>query len=147
MKIKLVLFISTLIFSSLFFTLAGCTGVSGKGKVSTNAITSSQPEDSISRIITIKKGEKVTLDSPDKFIQLWILINYEQKKWLSELSNSSESEDKIFKAIEAKRKDFFESYGITEKKFTSYSKTHYKEITEFMENNPDYKKAYEDSLQ
>lgn len=104
-------------------------------------------------LITIKKGEKLVLDSPKKFVELWILYNLEQKKWFQEIANNTnistneEGEAKMAEFLEEKKKEFYQSFGITEKDFVNYSMNNIKKIQAFLEENPEYKKAYEKSME
>ena len=141
------------LFSFKFFTLSAfmivfMLSLSGcvKKEVSKSSSESSSSANSTGGIITIKKGDKVILDSPEKFVQIWILFYYEQKKWPDELKNNPDTNIVPEVFFDKKKKEFYQSYGLTEESFTKYSENHFKEIETFLEKNPDYKKAYEDSL-
>lgn len=92
-------------------------------------------------------GEKVVLNSVENYFQVYLLYSYEMKKSfdeLSKISNSNEAQENDY--LTAKRKKFYESLGLTEDEFNQYSTDHADEIQSFLEKNPAYKKAYEDSL-
>ncbi len=146
-------FIPLVLFSSLFFY--NCGGCTHTVQNTTNAVNASvsNTQNDVYSVITIQKGSKIELDSLEKFVQLCILFNLEQKKWMREVarntsnkSTNSEPDDSILKSVEVKRKDFYKSFGITEREFTRYSNSHSKEFIEFLEKNPAYKKAYEESI-
>lgn len=119
---------------------------------STGNATNENVQSKISSLITLKKGDKVELNSPEKFVQIYILFNLEQKKWLNELSantNTSPNVDTEAYATQylaEKRVEFFKSFNLTEEQFTEYSANHFKDIDAFLEKNSDYKQAYEDSI-
>ena len=110
---------------------------------------------SITNLITLKPGEKLILDSPKKFVELWILFNLSQRKWLEDISTQTNItmdtnvniEDYTTKLLEEKRKEFYKNFGITEEDFTQYSMKNWKKIQEFLDKNPEYKKAYEKSVE
>ena len=151
----------TFLFASLFIYKCG-KGSSGENSRSsseagTNSISASSAStnaDVFSDIITIRKGTKVVLDNSDKCIQILILFNIEQKKWFRELAESvgtnntnAVSDEKSTAFLEEKKKEFYQSYGLTEKDLIQYNKIHNKEIIDFMDKNPRYKQAYDQSLQ
>ncbi len=124
----------------------------GSNSQVTNSFITNEAED-LSDIITIHKGTTVVLDSPDKCLQLMILVNIEQQKWLKELAENtgpkntnSDQDEALAKYLEQKRQEFYKSYGLTEKDLIQYNKNHSKEIIDFMEKNPKYKKAYEQTM-
>jgi len=125
---------------------------SKKEKTNETGRSSSKDVGAITNLITIQKGTKLTLDSPKKFVELWILYNIEQKKWFEEIANDQNiatNEDKeaaIADILEEKKKQFYSSFGITERDFVNYSMNNMKKIQAFLEENPEYKKAYEKSM-
>ncbi|MEJ5285016.1 MAG: hypothetical protein ACP5Q5_09040 [Brevinematia bacterium] len=129
------------------FTGFSCT------KKGDNTSQSSSSSSGFEELITIKKGEKLVLDSPKKFVELWILYNLEQKKWFQEIANNTnistneEGEAKMAEFLEEKKKEFYQSFGITEKDFVNYSMNNIKKIQTFLEENPEYKRAYEKSME
>ncbi len=140
-RISLLLLVLVLVFSC------------GKGGGNSSKSSSSDALSDIRSLISIKQGEKLVIDSPKKFVELWILYNLEQKKWFQEIANNSnistneEGEEKMAEFLEEKKKEFYQSFGITEKDFVNYSMNHMKEIQSFLEENPQYKKAYEKSME
>ena len=95
-------------------------------------------------IVKIKIGDKVNLNSPAVFIQVGILYNVELNKWLNELSTQSTNVvEEVYLA--KKREAFYKSLGITEEQFAQYNINHYDAINNFLEQNPDYKSAYDES--
>ncbi|MGC8765383.1 MAG: hypothetical protein ACP5QT_05810 [Brevinematia bacterium] len=149
---KLSLKLSIFLIISLLFELA-CTCVKKEG-VSQSSSTGSKDVSNITSLITIQKGTKLILDSPKKFVELWILYNLEQKKWFEEISkstnlstNNEERENEIANILEEKKKEFYQSFGITEKDFVNYSMNNMKKIQAFLDENPEYKKAYEKSIE
>ncbi len=136
----------------LFFLLeSSCTK---KGDKTQAQVSSSNEMTSITNLITIQKGTKLVLDSPKKFVELWILYNIEQKKWFEEIAiskdiistNEEERESQIANILEEKKKEFYKSFGLTERDFVNYSISNMKKIQAFLEENPEYKKAYEKSM-
>ncbi len=143
-KIRFSLVLSALITVSIV-SINGCMKKESKN-ISSSSETSSSIKNPVG-IITIKKGDKVILDSPEKFVQIWILFYYEQKKWPEELKMSSDTNEEPEVFFDKKKREFYQSFDLTEEQFTKYSENHFKEIEAFLDKNPDYKKAYEDSLQ
>lgn len=131
----------------LCLLLSGCFG--GKGK---NVSTQGQSSQGNSSLISIKPGDQVKLDSVEKFIQLYVLFNYAQKEWVEEVDTNSVDTNVEGDVGEGgdifgpRRKAFFESYGLTEAEFVSYSSSNFKQIQAFLRQNPEYKKLYEDSV-
>lgn len=97
--------------------------------------------------IKIRPGDKVVLNSPEIFWQVTILLNYEQKKWLEQNTNTNEnlSDEEAYLYLQNKREEFFLSIGLSEDLYNQYSFDHYQRIQEFLEKNPQYKEAYEAS--
>ncbi|QJR22233.1 hypothetical protein BREVNS_1483 [Brevinematales bacterium NS] len=97
--------------------------------------------------IKIRPGDKIVLNSPQVFWEVTILLNYEQKKWLAENTNTNEniSDEEAYLYLQNKREEFFQSLGISEDIYNQYSFDHYQKIQEFLEKNPQYKEAYEAS--
>ena len=126
----------------------------------TNAVA--EADDDYLKYVHIKPGEKVKLDNPRVFIEIGILFNHEQKKWLAELraknAKQAESlsntntvtnvreygmdEDKF---LENKRKEFYKQFGLSESLMGSYNVKHYQEIENYLNEHEDIKKAYENS--
>jgi hypothetical protein len=95
-------------------------------------------------LIKIKHGEKISLDSPQKFIQVYLLFVYEQTGWMAEIrSLSNKTTTEIF--LSNKKAQFYNDFGITQKDFDDYSINHMNEINSFLESNPEYKKAFIES--
>jgi len=144
------LFIMTCV--SLF--IYNCGKSSSSSVTGTNSSVSNVSTiDDFSNIITIRKGTKVVLDSPEKVIQLWILFNIEQRKWFKEIADrigknntNVDLDDKSIKFLEDKKNEFYKQYGLTEKDMIQYNKIHSKDIYDFMEQNPKYKKAYDQTM-
>ncbi len=144
----------TFLFVSLFLFKCGNNSSTSQGGTNSSVVSSSAINtNDFSDIITVKKGTKVVLDSPDKVIQIWILFNIEQKNWLKELAESigtkntnGELDEKSAKFLEEKRKEFYKSYGLTEKDLIQYNKIHSQDIYDFMVKNPKYKKAYDQTM-
>jgi len=109
--------------------------------------TTPQEEVKIPDFITIRPGDKIVLNSPEIFWQVTILLNYEQKKWLAENTNTNEntSDEEAYLYLQKKREEFFQSLGISEDIYNQYSFDHYQKIQDFLEKNPQYKEAYESS--
>ncbi len=119
-----------------------------KKQISSNAGTNNTATDIITidtNMITLKKGDKVQLDSPSKFVQIWILFLYDQKNWLDEVNKNTNSSEDPETLLAKKRREFYHNYGLTEDDFTKYSENHYDEINTFLEKNPKFKKALDDS--
>jgi hypothetical protein len=140
---------SFFVFFVLLFVLmvAACSGK--KENVSSSSSSLSGPGYSKPGIVKMNKGEKVILNSPDKFIQIFVWLNYEQKVWTDEIganTNESTSEETFSKEMDKRRASFFKSLSLGENEFIEYSINHNKEIESFLEKNSEYKKAYEDSL-
>ncbi len=97
--------------------------------------------------IKIRPGDKVVLNSPQVFWEVTILLNYEQKKWLAEQTNINEevSDEEAYLYLQNKREEFFQSLGLSEDLYNQYSFDHYQKIQDFLEKNPQYKEAYENS--
>jgi len=136
-----------LIIGLLIFT--NCIKKSGTSSSTNSTIITNELGENVSdylSVVKIKKGEKVELDSPEKFVQLWILLNHEQKQWLKMINENSNLIEDIENYLDNKRKEFYKSFGLTEDDFTQYSITHFKEIELFLEKNIEYKKAYYDSI-
>jgi hypothetical protein len=134
----------TFLFSFLIvlLVLTGCfknSGNNGQGKPPQVSAVKS-PMD----IVKVKIGDKVNLNSPAVFIQVGILYNIELNKWLNELSTQSTNiVEEVYLA--KKREAFYKSLGITEEQFAQYNINHYDAINNFLEQNPDYKAAYDES--
>ena len=129
--------------AALFF--AGCSGCGGKNGSSTNDSTNGQTGPDLS-LIKIKIGDKVNLDSPEKFVEVFILFNYEYIKWVKEINSDTNLANTGEEFLSKKRGEFYKSLGLTEDIFSQYGSAHFKEIDAFLEQHPDYKKAYDDSL-
>lgn len=129
----------------LLLTMAGCSGCGGKNTGSNGNSTNGQTVPDLS-LIKIKIGDKVTLDSPEKFVEVFILFNYEYIKWVKEINSDTNLANSGEAFLGKKREEFYKSLGLTEDKVSQYGSIHFKEIDAFLEKNPDYKKAYEDSL-
>jgi hypothetical protein len=72
------------------------------------------------RLITIKQGEPVKLDNPETFIQLYLLHDYFNAKWLDEpAANTNQLEVETY--LSNKLQEFYASFGLTEKEFVDYS--------------------------
>ena len=98
-------------------------------------------------VITIKKGEKIILDNPEKFIQIYILFSHEQKLWLNEINSNTNMSIDLEEYIANKRKKFYECFLRTANEYASFysEEKNRKAVNEFLEQNPKFKKAYEDS--
>lgn len=95
-------------------------------------------------LIKIKRGDKITLDSPDKFIQLYVLFVYEQTSWMEQIrSLTNKSTIEIF--LSNKKAEFYNDFGISQSQFDDYSINHMNEINTFLDKNPDFKKLFFDS--
>ena len=135
-----------------YVLIYSCGKKEGKNE---NTSTKKEEVSSITNLITIRPGEKLILDSPKKFVELWILFNLSQKKWLQEISTQTNIttdtnvniEDYTAKLLEERRKEFYKNFGITEDDFTQYSMKNWKKIQEFLDKNPEYKQAYEKSVE
>lgn len=92
-------------------------------------------------LISIKSGQKLVIKDPKTFVQLYILFNYEQKKWLKEVSKKNKFVNEPEKYLQVKRNEFFSSFGLKESDFNRYSSQHYEKINQFLEEHPDYQKA------
>lgn len=150
---KKILFFPIFILCFCFLTFPSCSkkGREGEFNKKTQNEELVDKTSSITNIITIKPGKKIKLDTPQKFVELWILFNLEQKKWLRELSTQSNiitntDENFTSKILEEKRKAFYQSFGLTEEEFAKYSMENWKKIQDFLEEHPEYKDAYEKSL-
>ncbi|MGA2142489.1 MAG: hypothetical protein ABSG94_08695 [Brevinematales bacterium] len=141
-----------LLFVSIFVFKCG-NGSSSTGTGGAASVSNTNTLDQFSDILTVQKGTKVVLDSPDKVIQIWILLNIDQKKWFKELADSvgasntnSDLDEKSAKFLEEKKIQFYKDYGLTEKDLIQYNKIHSKDIYDFMDKNPRYKQAYNQSM-
>jgi hypothetical protein len=123
---------------------SGCGGCQGQGGNSTNS-SSAQATPDLS-MIKIKMGDKVQLDSPEKFVEVFILFNYEYIKWVKDINSNTNLAGSGEEYLGRKREEFYRNLGLTEEKFSQYGSQHFKEIDLFLEKNPVYKKTYEDSL-
>jgi hypothetical protein len=143
---KTISFISFFLVCFLFlFSLSGCGGCQKTGSNS-GSQTNSTGDLSMSPLIKVKPGVPVVLDSIEKFVQVYILFNYEQKKWVNEYNATTNNKMSGEDFLSQKRQDFYKSLGLTEDEFTQYSTSNVDKIQTFLDKNPDYKKVYEDSL-
>lgn len=127
---------------TLFF-VSGCGGC-GKtgGSEGTNSVSQAGPDLSM---IKIKIGDKVVLDSPEKFVEINILFNYEHLKWIRDINSNTNLAGSGEEYLSKKGAEFYKSLGLTEEAIIQYGSLHFKEIAAFLDKNPVLKKAYEDS--
>jgi hypothetical protein len=143
---KTISFISfSLVCFFFLLSFSGCGGCQKTAASSSNQASSSE-DLSMSPLIKIKPGQAVVLDSIEKFIQVYILFNYEQRKWVNEYNATTNNKMTGEDFLSQKRKDFYKSLGLTEEEFTQYSTSNVDKIQTFLDKNPDYKRVYEDSL-
>jgi lipoprotein NlpI len=72
--------------------------------------------------------QRIKIDrlTPEAFFRVSIALMEEQKKW---------SDD--FRAyMDKKRKEFYDSFGITEKKYNDYSMNNHAELQQYLQRNP-----------
>lgn len=129
---------------SFVLIMTGCSGCDGAKTGSTNITTNANGPDL--SMLKIKMGDKVVLDSPEKFVEVFILFNYEYIKWVKEINSDTNLANNGEEFLSKKRAEFYKNLGLTEDQVSQYGSIHFKEIDAFLEKNPDYKKAYEDSL-
>ncbi len=109
--------------------------VSSESDISTNQNT----EDfSYLDLIKIKPGQKLVIKNPETFVQLYLLFNYDQKMWLKEVALKTNLANEPEKYLEAKRKEFYQSFGMKESDFNEYSSQNYEAINQFLKDHPDY---------
>jgi len=82
------------------------------------------------------KHKKIHKLTPKNFIQLTIDLTKQKEKWRMSWR----------KFIQAKRRDYFKSYGLSESKFNSFAQGNSSEIQNFLKDNPRYNKMYMDVM-
>ena len=138
----------SIIFLVMFLFLSGCA--------QKNSGKSQGQQSSYLSLITIHQGDSIKLDNPEVFIQIWVLFNLEQKKWLNELddlklsnqnylTNVDEMDTFSAEFMARKRKEFYGKFNLTEDDIFNYNKEHFEDISRFLDDNPEYKTAYEES--
>ncbi len=135
----------------LFLATLGLTSCGGCGRADNGSGVSSSASSAAFQgpdlnLIKIRPGDKVALDSPEAFVQVYILFNFDLMKWQREIESNTNMTESPESYLARKREAFYASYGLTEERFTQYGSAHFKEIEDFLDRNPDYRKAYEDSL-
>lgn len=98
-------------------------------------------------VVTLKKGDRISVDNAEKFIQLAILYYHYQKQWINEINTNTNVLINPEEYLARKREAFYAEFGIRETDFTSYYTRHIKEVNDFLEKHPEYKQAYEESAQ
>lgn len=101
------------------------------------------------KVVTIKEGDKIKLDSPKKFIQIAILFSHNHKQWLDEVSkNENSKKDPAYaeKYLSKKRAEFFNSFSVSEDSFGSYYSNNEDAVNSFLDKNEDFREAYEASM-
>ncbi|URA11295.1 hypothetical protein [Thermospira aquatica] len=131
----------------LAVVFVGCSPKKSSAKESEEVSSKQETVQEIPDFIKIRPGDKVILNSPQVFWEITILLNYEQKKWLAEQTNTNEdvSDEEAYLYLQNKREEFFQSLGLSEDLYNQYSFDHYQKIQDFLEKNPQYKEAYENS--
>lgn len=112
------LFRMLLLCTILFFLVGGCSsGDDKKGGDATGQTGST------SGSVQRTKIDRLT---PESFFRVSIALMEEQKKW---------SDD--FRAyMDKKRKEFYDSFGISEKKYNDYSMNNHAELQQYLQRNP-----------
>jgi hypothetical protein len=76
--------------------------------------------------------------APDVFVALTIKHRKETQRWVDEVKNLSEDEQK--KYLENANRAFFESYGTTEDAFIQYPQRHMEELNGYINEHPELMK-------
>lgn len=93
-------------------------------------------------VVTIETGNTVILDDIETFVQISILFNHYNMMWLDEISEMEDYSMDVSEYLAKKRNKFYSSLGISENEFNEYSIENYQELSEFLDDNEIYNKAY-----
>ncbi len=139
--------------SFVFLVFGGCDKDEATGNnndIQTQVTSTNDEEDDFDylSVITIQSGKKVVLDNPETFIQIAILYAHHQQLWVDELNEISDPSIDPEKFFAQRRKDFFAGLSIRENDFARYYSlpNNQEAVERFLEENPDFKKAYEASM-
>jgi hypothetical protein len=86
----------------------------------------------------LEKSKPIKTFTPDVFVALTIKHRKETQKWVDEVKNLSEDEQK--KYLENANKAFFESYGTTEDAFIQYPQRHMEDLNGYINEHPELMK-------
>jgi len=78
---------------------------------------------------------KIERLEPKTFVELTIDLMREEARW----------HDERARYMEEKRKEYFESFGLSEKQFNDYSENNSAEWQRFLQENPRYSTEYTDA--
>lgn len=95
------------------------------------------------KIIDFTPGDTIKLDSPKRFIQVFILFTIMQHEEAVRISKELTSDEEIAASLEQSRLKFYSGLGISEEDYAEYGKRNGEKIAAFLEENPDFQKAYD----
>lgn len=95
------------------------------------------------KIIDFAPGDTIKLDSPKRFIQVFILFTIMQHEEAVRISKELASDEEIASTLEQSRLKFYSDLGISEEDYAEYGKRNADKIAVFLEENPDFQKAYD----
>ena len=94
-------------------------------------------------LIDFKVGDKIRIDSPKRFIQIFILFTMMQHEEAVRVSQSTANEEEVAESLDKSREQFYQSLGITEEEYAAYGNRNGDKIAEFLSENEDFQKAYD----
>lgn len=131
--------IVSILFSVFLGLLVAACG--NKNSTSTTAAVSGGEQEYM-KIITITTNEPVVLDSPEKFIQVYVLFHHYNSIWLAQTATNTNLME-VESYLSNKRVLFYKSLGLTENDLANYTQHNYKLVNDLLDQNEAYKKAYE----
>ncbi len=112
-----------------------------------NNVISLSDEDFIKKVqelVDFDSNDKITLDSPKRFLQISILFTLSQHSNYFVIStNTNTTDDKINDYMNIQRENFYKRLGITEEAYINYGIRHSSDIEEFLSSNIQFAETYE----
>lgn len=97
------------------------------------------------KVIDFQLGEPIKLDSPKRFIQVFILFTMNRhEEALKATRDTALTNDELLSAyLDESRKNFYKEIGISEDEYANYGNKNGEKIQDFLSENPEYLAAYE----
>ncbi|MGL5253764.1 MAG: hypothetical protein ACRC9L_01895 [Brevinema sp.] len=103
----------------------------------------SAEKENLMSLIDFNIGDKIQINSPKRFIQVFILFTMMQHEEAMRISQSTAGDEEIAQSLNDSRELFYQNLGITEEDYAAYGNRNGEEIAEFLANNPEYQRAYD----
>ncbi|MGL5721883.1 MAG: hypothetical protein ACRCY4_05740 [Brevinema sp.] len=100
-------------------------------------------KENLMNLIDFNVGDTIRIDSPKRFIQVFILFTMMQHEEAVRISQSTEEDEEIAQSLNQSREQFYRNLGITEEQYAAYGNRNAEKIAEFLAENEEYQKAYD----